>query len=98
MTTLRFDRIKSRKEHNCHLCGLRIRKGAKCISWAATADGEFSSGYYHEVCYDHFSEWDQVDQEESMFSHSDFRHEELHMTGFLKQSRVAKQAQAAESE
>ena len=42
--------VKSRKEHRCSLCGLRIRKGAKYIRRLGVDSSEHITMKMHSVC------------------------------------------------
>ena len=48
--------VRTRKEHRCVACELRIRKGARVIKNVGVFEGEFYSHYYHPVCYDALDE------------------------------------------
>ena len=41
---------KTRKEHRCHLCGLKIPVGLACLYEAGKHDGDFFSRYSHNEC------------------------------------------------
>ena len=71
--TLSYKTVKTRKEHRCSLCGLRIRNGAKAHYWAGVYDGDFQSGYAHGYCQ---RLWVLLDEDE-LLDQGDFRRDVL---------------------
>ena len=77
MTTLGPDRtIKSRKEHRCDLCGLRIRRGATYVYREGVDGREHWRLRMHPVCDDVTSDWDPM-LWEYLCDPADFRNYEL---------------------
>lgn len=64
-TTFGQDReVKSRKQHRCALCGLRIKKGAKYWTRCGVGDGGFWTLKMHAVCKSKSDKWDWWQWEE----------------------------------
>lgn len=57
--------IKTRKQHQCRICGEIINKGEMCHNYKAVETGEgFYTLYFHHECFDYadkfikYDEWD----------------------------------------
>lgn len=77
MSTLGPDRaIKSRTEHKCDLCGLRIRRGATYVYREGVEGREHWRMRMHFVCEAATDKWSQIDWECGL-DPLDFRRYEL---------------------
>lgn len=41
---------KTRKDHTCELCGLKIPKGSNCFYYTGKWEGDFASDHNHNEC------------------------------------------------
>ena len=57
-THLSDTRPRARKQHQCILCRLRIRKGARHVHRTGVVDGELVSSRMHAVCEAATRDWD----------------------------------------
>jgi hypothetical protein len=79
MPTLGPDQlIKARKKHRCHLCGLRIRKGATYYLREGAEGTEHWRVRMHAVCRNVSSGWD--DDDWMCHNEWDFRQYDLDLT------------------
>jgi hypothetical protein len=69
-TCLYHKAVKTRKQHRCIHCGLRIRKGSKPFKDSGVYDGEFYSHYSHAVCYD---AWLHTNDDGEIIDEAEFR-------------------------